>query len=102
MNASPQSDLTQIKKELREKANADKAKFFASYFETGAGEYGEGDVFLGITVPQGRAIAKKHDDRSLAFIEKLLQSRIHEERAVALIILESCFKKRNIQTREKI
>ena len=84
--ASPQQQLKKL-------ANPQKAIGVARFFKTGKGEYGEGDVFLGITVPQIRIIAKQCKDLSLKEIEKLLQSKIHEERLLALIILVNQFKK---------
>ena len=79
--------LSQIKKDLQELANPQKAKVLARFFKTGRGEYGEGDVFLGITVPEVRQVARKHSNLSLSEIRKLLQSPIHEERLASLLIL---------------
>lgn len=76
-----------IQNDLQKATNPEKAKFLARYFKTGKGEYGEGDVFLGLTVPQVRAIAKKYKDLPLSDVEKLLQSKFHEFRLTALIIL---------------
>jgi len=93
--ASPQQQLKKL-------ANPQKAISVARFFKTGKGEYGEGDIFLGITVPQIRIVAKQCKDLSLKEIEKLLQSKIHEERLVALIILVNQFKKEDEDKQKKI
>lgn len=76
-----------IQKEMRRKADKEKAVLVSRFFKTGKGEYGEGDVFLGLTVPQSREIAKSHHALPLTEAEVLLRSKIHEERFVALLIL---------------
>lgn len=80
--------LNELKKELRSLANCEKAKTLSNFFKTGKNQYGEGDKFLGITVPQQRIIAKKYKDLSLTEIKKLLYSKYHEERLTSLLILE--------------
>jgi 3-methyladenine DNA glycosylase AlkD len=94
--------LLELKKEIRKKANPQKAKLLQGFFKTGKGQYGEGDVFWGIMVPTQREIAKKYQDLSLGDIQKLLNSKIHEERLIALLILVSQFKKADIRKRELI
>jgi 3-methyladenine DNA glycosylase AlkD len=79
--------ISELKKDLREYASADDAKLLQGFFKTGKGQYGEGDIFIGVRVPNSRKIAKKHRNLALENIEKVLHSKIHEERLVALLIL---------------
>jgi 3-methyladenine DNA glycosylase AlkD len=83
--------LANLKKELRSLGTPERAKACAWFFKTRPGQYGEGDVFLGLTVPAQRTIAKKYADLPLGDIEKLLQSKEHEFRLTALIILVGQF-----------
>ena len=94
--------LSKLKKDLRSKSNSKRAKNLQRFFKTGKGEYGEGDVFLGITVPESRKIAQKHKDLGLTYIKKLLSSKFHEERLVALLILVHRFSKGDEQQRKSI
>src|SRR3989339_626814 len=73
--------------ELKKKAHPDKAKLYARFFKTGKGAYGEGDKFLGLTVPEQREIAKRYIDIPLKELEPYLKSPYHEFRLTALIIL---------------
>ncbi len=74
--------------ELQSCSDADKAKTLARFFKTGKGEYGEGDTFLGVVVPDIRRVAKKYyAAESLTSIGSLLRSRYHEVRLVALIMM---------------
>ena len=80
--------LNDIKSTLHDLANADKAKILSRYFKTGKGEYGEGDQFLGITVPDQRLVAKEfYQTVSLDEIKNLLSFDIHEYRLTALLML---------------
>ncbi|KKS44728.1 MAG: alkylation repair enzyme superfamily protein [Parcubacteria group bacterium GW2011_GWA2_42_18] len=81
-----------FKKEIRKKGNVKRAKLLQRFFKTGKGEYGEGDFFMGITVPEIRKLAKKYNDLGLKDIKKLLGSKFHEERLTALLILVDKFK----------
>jgi len=78
---------TNVRKELKSMADPDKAVILQRFFKTGLGQYGEGDIFIGVTVPQSRKIAKKFSQLQLVEVKTLLYSRIHEERLVALLIL---------------
>ena len=83
--------LLNLKKELRMKASPKKAKILQRFFKTGHGEYGEGDVFLGVVVPDIRKLVKEYSDLKLKEAVKLLHSKIHEERLTALLIMVSQF-----------
>lgn len=77
-----------IKTDLKNLADPEKAKFYPKYFKSGKGEYGKGDKFIGVTVPNQRRIAKKYyQDTSFDDIKKLLNSDIHEHRFTATEIL---------------
>ncbi len=94
--------LTKLKEDMEKLADLEKAKILSRFFKTGKGQYGEGDIFLGIMVPQQRAIARKYEGLPLKDIRKLLSSKIHEHRLVALLILVNTFKKASAINREKI
>ncbi len=79
--------LDSLQKEVNALADPVKGKFLARFFKTGEGQYGEGDIFYGLTVPQSRVLALKYKDLPLKDVEKLLQSKVHEERLIALLIL---------------
>lgn len=76
-----------IKKDMEKLANPEKAKVYARFFKAGKGEYGEGDKFIGLTVPEQRALAKKYVSLSLKDVQELLKNELHEYRLTALFIL---------------
>src|SRR3989338_6833970 len=94
-------NISDIRKEIKKHANPEKAKFIAGYFKTGKGQYGEGDIFLGLTVPESRKIAVEFKDLELKDVEELLKSPIHEERLIALLLLVHNFKT-NVSKRKEI
>jgi 3-methyladenine DNA glycosylase AlkD len=94
--------LPQLIKELQKARNKSQAALLQRFFKTGKGEYGEGDVFLGIKVPVQRAIAKKYPGLNLPKIQQLLNSKIHEYRLVGLLILVDKFKKSKEQEKGNI
>ena len=94
--------LAALRGELQKRKDPDKAKMLARFFKTGKGEYGEGDVFLGITVPDSRKIAIKYKDLSLTDVKKLLQTKVHEERLIGILILVYRFLKGKESERKNI
>ena len=87
--------ISQIKNELQGLSDIKQAKILSRFFKTGKGDYGEGDIFLGIKVPIQRQVAKKYIELSLKDLEQLLNSKIHEYRLIALFILILKYKKVN-------
>jgi 3-methyladenine DNA glycosylase AlkD len=94
--------INQLRKDLKGLATPERAKASAWYFKTGPGQYGEGDKFIGLTVPQMRTVSKKYKDLRIGEIATLLHSPIHEERAVALLILAGQLKKADEEGKKKI
>jgi 3-methyladenine DNA glycosylase AlkD len=76
-----------VRKELKSISDPVKATILQRFFKTGPGQYGEGDLFIGIMMPQSRKLAKRFSQLPLEEVKTLLYSRIHEERLVALLIL---------------
>jgi 3-methyladenine DNA glycosylase AlkD len=79
--------LNQLKRELADLGNTERAQKLSGFFKTGKGQYGEGDVFLGIPVPAQRKLAKTYGKLPLPELQELLSSQIHEHRLTALLIL---------------
>jgi 3-methyladenine DNA glycosylase AlkD len=91
-----------ILNELKSIASPEKAKILHGFFKTGQGQYGAGDVFLGIMVPQTRNVAKANGTTPLSEIHTLLQSEFHEVRLCALVIITERFKKAKEAERREI
>lgn len=94
--------VNEIKTRLRKLENKERAEVSKRYFKTGPGEYGEGDIFLGIPVPELRKLAKTYRHLTLKDTTKLLQSPIHEERLLALLILIHIFSAGDESIKEQI
>ncbi|MBW4723650.1 DNA alkylation repair protein [Prevotella melaninogenica] len=91
-----------ITNRLQALSDAEKREIFPKFFKAGKGEYGEGDRFLGVTVPNIRAIAKLHKDISIEEIRELIQSEWHEVRLCALIIMVEKSKKKDEALRKEL
>lgn len=83
--------VASVRAALREVATEARATSSRRFFKTGKGEYGEGDVFIGVSVPDQRKVARAHRGLPPTGIESLLASKIHEERLTALLILVDAF-----------
>ena len=94
--------ITQVRRLIRERANPAQAKISAGFFKTKKGEYGHGDVFLGLNVPQSRVIAKQGIGLSLKELKSLLKSKYHEERMIALLILVHQFQQGDQAVRQHV
>ena len=94
--------IRQIRAAIREHADETQAKNLQWFFKTGPGEYGEGDKFLGLKVPVIRKIANANTDLTFSELQKLLDSKYHEDRLAALLILVKIFPKSGDEEKEKI
>ncbi len=82
-----------IKEDLLKLGNPEKEKLLLRFFKTGKGEYGEGDKFIGVSLPDQRQLAKRYAQIGFSELQALLSSKIHEFRLTALLILVHQFKK---------
>ncbi|MGN0206339.1 MAG: DNA alkylation repair protein [Muribaculaceae bacterium] len=79
--------------QLAEVARPEKIAVLSSFFKTGKGQYGEGDVFIGVMVPDNRAVAKSKFDQPMEVIKEMLDSQVHEHRLSALLALVERYRK---------
>ncbi len=95
--------IESIIKAIQSYQKPEKAKIYQRFFKTGPGEYGEGDVFVGVTVPETRAIVKQFwQDVSLEDALLLLNSEIHEYRLTGLLILVAKYEKGDAVMRQQV
>ena len=88
--------------ELKSAGNSEKSAFLPRFFKTGPGEYGEGDQFLGVTVPQQRAIAKRYFQQlSIQEYTDLIKSPFHEVRLTTLLMLVYRYEKTKSEEGQK-
>ena len=94
--------LHKLKSKLSSYANPEKAKLLQRFFKTGKGQYGEGDIFIGVVVPETRKVVNEFWNKiSFEEIQELLNSKIHEERFCGILILVKKYQKISSE-REKI
>ncbi len=91
-----------IRQKLQQLGSEEKANVLRRFFKTGPGEYGEGDVFIGVRVPELRKLVKEYPDITLKESMQLLRSLIHEERMLALLILVDKYSKGNETVKKRI
>jgi len=91
-----------LEKELKSLANPVRAKHSQRYFKTGRGEYGEGDVFLGLNTATTVKTALKYQELSLTDLHQLLESNIHECRSSVLVILKRQYLKADTTGKKRI
>ncbi len=91
-----------IEKHLEELGDKQRAKILQGFFKTGPGEYGEGDIFLGIRVPELRKLAKEYQDIPSGEVRQLLKAPIHEKRLLALLILVRKYSKGTESEKKRI
>lgn len=94
--------LDKLKKDLQKLKNPKKAEVLQGFFKAAKGQYGEGDIFLGITVPLQRKISRKYQMLKLSDLKKLLLTNIHEYRLTALLILVSKYEKADEKEKKEI
>lgn len=94
--------LGDVKMDMRRLADPERARLLQRFFKTGKGEYAEGDIFLGLTVPQTRILVKKYRDIAFKDIRGLVRSPVHEERLLGLLILVWKFEHGDSKIRDEI
>lgn len=95
--------VKKIKNDIRTASNKENARFAQIFFKTGPGQYGEGDIFLGLSVPTSRKIVKKYLNQvTLKDLSQIIKSKFHEERFFVLASLAELSKKANKKNDQKI
>jgi 3-methyladenine DNA glycosylase AlkD len=91
-----------IQKQLESLSSPEKKAVLQRFFKTGKGQYGEGDIFMGVTVPQIRQTAQANRNLPFSEVEKALKSPLHELRMCALLILVDLFQKTKPEAQKPI
>jgi len=85
--------ISELQKAVRDLGRPARARFLQGFFKTGPGEYGEGDRFLGLTVPQVRRLVRRFHPADFPAIAAILRSPFHEERLLGLLLLVERYRK---------
>jgi 3-methyladenine DNA glycosylase AlkD len=93
---------SQVTSRLRRLARPESVPVLRKFFKTGPGEYGEGDVFIGVGLPQLRKVCRECRGLPLNQVARLLRSRVHEERLLALLLLVDVFRHGSTTERGRI
>jgi 3-methyladenine DNA glycosylase AlkD len=93
MSLTKNQSLDSLRAGIRALADPEKKEVLQRFFKTGPGDYGHGDVFLGVAVPRLRVVARRFKGLPWKGLSSLLKSKIHEERLVALLILVDRFQR---------
>lgn len=96
------AQVLQLQRKLKVLRNPAKAKIYQRFFKTGKGEYGEGEKFLGLTIPQIRQVAKKAPALTLPEILSLLIGEFHEYRWLANMLLGRQYRTADADGKKKI
>ena len=94
--------LKELRKEIKTLSSPEVSKTMQWFFKTGKGDYGEGDVFVGLKVPTQRKLAREFKDLALIELKVLLNSPVHEERLISLFILVDRYGKGNEKEKAEI
>jgi len=84
--------MSKILKDIYSHRNKNKGELLSRFFKTSKGQYGEGDVFWGLTVPVSRKIAEKYKDISITEVKSLLKNKVHEVRLIGILVLVHRYK----------
>jgi 3-methyladenine DNA glycosylase AlkD len=98
----PSKNTQEILKRLKGQGDPNRAQNLQRFFKTGPGEYGEGDVFIGLRVPEIRRLAKEYQALPLPLTIELLRSPIHEARLLALLIMVQTYRRAEAAQQKRI
>jgi 3-methyladenine DNA glycosylase AlkD len=102
VSAAPEISLAEVRSAFEEFKNPERAASSLWFFRTGKGQYGEGDKFLGLTVPHQRRLAKRFAELPLATLDSLLRSGYHEHRLTAILILVGQYQRGDLAKKQEI